>query len=108
MKSFTIQEISAKVEGVLIGNTDKAINGPEQLQVAGENHITFIGNKKYAKLWEHSGASAAVVDEKLNVEPGPNRALIKVKNADLAMAKILELFDPGLPSFDVIFIRQLL
>lgn len=100
MKSFTIKEISAKVEGVLIGNSDQIIYGPEQIQAASKNHITFIGNKKYAKLWEHSGASAAVVDEKIDVDPGLNRALIKVKNADLAMAKILELFDPGLPSFD--------
>ncbi|MCD4730606.1 MAG: UDP-3-O-(3-hydroxymyristoyl)glucosamine N-acyltransferase, partial [Bacteroidales bacterium] len=44
---------------------------------------------------------AAIVDEKLKVEPGGNRALIKVKSADLAMAKLLEVFDPGPPQFDV-------
>ena len=48
-----------------------------------------------------SKASAAVVDEKLKIEPGDNRALIRVKNADLAMAKLLALFDPGPPEIEV-------
>jgi len=100
MPSFTIQEINDLLKGELIGNTTNHITGPEQLERAGSQHITFIGNRKYVKLWESSGACAAVIDEKLNAEPGENRALIKVKNADLAMAKILEIFDPGLPEFE--------
>ncbi|MBU3926504.1 MAG: UDP-3-O-(3-hydroxymyristoyl)glucosamine N-acyltransferase [Bacteroidetes bacterium] len=100
MKSFTIQEINEILKGTLVGNSTNTIHGPEQLEKAGKNHITFVGNRKYVRLWESSGACAAIVDEKLNFEPGENRALIKVKNADLAMARLLEVFDPGLPSFD--------
>lgn len=100
MKSFTIQEINEIVEGVLVGNTFQQIQGPEQLERAQKHQITFIGNRKYVKLWESSKACAAIVDEKLELEPGENRAFIKVKNADLAMAKLLEVFDPGPPQFD--------
>lgn len=100
MKSFSIQEINEIVGGVLIGNTTQQIQGPEQLERAQIDQITFIGNRKYVKLWENSKACAAIVDEKLDFEPGENRALIKVKNADLAMGKILEVFDPGPPQFD--------
>jgi len=100
MKSFTIQEINDILKGTLVGNTTNTIHGPEQLEKANNNHITFVGNRKYVRLWETSGACAAIVDEKLNFEPGENRALIKVKNADLAMAKLLEVFDPGLPPFE--------
>ena len=100
MKSFTIQEINEIVEGVLVGNTSQQIQGPEQLERAQIHQITFIGNRKYLKLWETSKACAAIIDEKLELEPGENRALIKVKNADLAMAKILEIFDPGPPQLD--------
>ncbi len=100
MKSFTISEINAFLKGELIGNTSHLIDGPEQLEKAGNHHITFIGSKKYVRLWENSKACAAVADEKLTIEPGENRAIIKVKNADLAMAKILEMFDPGAPQFD--------
>ncbi len=100
MKSFTIHQINEILKGGLSGNTDRQINAPEQLERAGNNHITFIGNTKYAKLWGDSKACAAVIDEKLELEPGENRALIRVKNPDLAMAKVLEIFDPGPPQFD--------
>jgi UDP-3-O-[3-hydroxymyristoyl] glucosamine N-acyltransferase len=101
MKSFTIKEINKILKGELVGDTNQQINGPEQLEKAGNNHITFVGSKKYVRLWETSKACAAIVDEKLEIEPGENRALIKVKNADLAMARLLEVFDPGPPQFDV-------
>ncbi len=100
MKSFSIKEINDIINGELLGNTNQLIEGPEQLDRAEKNHISFIGSRKYIKLWKTSKACAAIVDEKLKVEPGENRALIKVKNADLAMGKLLEAFDPGPPQFD--------
>jgi len=100
MKSYSVQEINEILKGELVGNTTLQIIGPEQLERAGNSHITFVGNRKYVQLWESSNACAAIVDEKLKIEPGENRALIKVKNADLAMAKLLEVFDPGPPQFD--------
>ena len=101
MKSYTIEEINNIIKGELVGKTNQLINGPEQLDKAGSNHITFIGSSKYILQWETSKACAAIVNVNLDVEPGENRALIKVKNADLAMAKLLEVFDPGSPQFDV-------
>ena len=100
MKSHSIAEINAVLKGEVVGNTTYLITAPEQLEKAALNHITFIGNRKYAKLWSDSKASAAVIDETIPLEPGENRVLIKVKNADLAMAQILEFFDPGLPQLE--------
>ncbi len=100
MKSYSIKEINEILKGELVGNSTLQIHGPEQLERAGNEHITFVGNTKYVRLWEKSGACAAIVDEKLKIEPGENRALIRVKNADLAMAKLLELFNPDPPHFD--------
>lgn len=101
MKSYSIKEINDILQGELVGNTTHLIEGPEQLEKAGNNHITFVGSVKYVRLWEKSGACAAIVNEKFKIEAGENRALIKVKNADLAMAKLLEVFDPGPPQFDI-------
>ncbi|MGZ0017776.1 UDP-3-O-(3-hydroxymyristoyl)glucosamine N-acyltransferase [Yeosuana sp. AK3] len=100
MKSFTSQEINTILNGELIGNTTQRIDGPEQLEKAKINHITFIGSHKYVKLWANSKASIAIVNDHLMVEACENRAIIKVKNADLAMAKILDLFNPPTPVFD--------
>jgi len=100
MKSFNIEEINDLLKGKLIGSTSRQIEGPEELQKAKNNHISFIGSTKYLKYWEGSEACAAVVNDNLTIKPGHNRAIIMVKNADLAMAKILELFNPPSPEFE--------
>ncbi|MDD2820926.1 MAG: UDP-3-O-(3-hydroxymyristoyl)glucosamine N-acyltransferase [Flavobacterium sp.] len=101
MKSYSIQEINEILKGIIVGNTSHNITAPEQLEVAKTTEISFIGNKKYEKFWEGSKACAAIVNEDISIEPGENRAFIKVKNADLAMSQVLELFAPPTPLFEV-------
>ncbi|WP_064967553.1 UDP-3-O-(3-hydroxymyristoyl)glucosamine N-acyltransferase [Tenacibaculum ovolyticum] len=97
MKSFTIKEINSLVNGELIGDCSEKITAPEQIEKARKGEITFIGNKKFTRLWEKSNASAAIIDNKLDIQPGENKAFIKVANADLAMATLLEAFQPEAP-----------
>ena len=101
MKSYSIQEINEVLKGIIVGDTSHKITAPEQLELASTAEISFIGNKKYEKFWETSKACAAVVNEDISIEPGENRAFIKVKNADLAMSQVLELFAPPTPLFSV-------
>ncbi len=101
MKTYSIKEINDILKGELVGTTDQQITGPEELARAQNHHITFIGSRKFVKQWETSKACAAIVNDNLKIEAGEGRALIRVKNADLAMAKILEVFDPGPPQFDI-------
>lgn len=100
MKLFSIQEINTLLGGELVGNCTESIVAPEEIKQAEKEHITFIGNQKYVKLWEASKASAAIVYEGIKIEPGAGKAFIKVKNPDLAMAKLLEVFEPEAPCFD--------
>ena len=99
MKLFNIEEINEILQGELVGNTSQNISGPEQIEKANKNQITFVGSKKYVDQWTTSKACAAIVNMELDIEPFENRALIKVKNADLAMAKLLEIFNPEPPHF---------
>jgi UDP-3-O-[3-hydroxymyristoyl] glucosamine N-acyltransferase len=101
MKSYSIQEINEVLKGILVGDTSIKISAPEQLELANSTEISFIGNKKYEKYWESSKACAAVVNEDISIEPGKNKAFIKVKNADLAMSQVLELFAPPTPLFHI-------
>lgn len=101
MKSYSIQEINDILKGVIIGTTINKITAPEQIEIANDTEITFIGNKKYEKFWATSNACAAVVNEDISIEPGDDRVFIKVKNADLAMSQVLELFAPPAPLFNV-------
>jgi len=86
MKTFSIQEINDVLKGTIVGNISEKITAPEQLEMASSTEISFIGNKKFEKYWENSKACVAVVNEDIGIEPGENRAFIKVKNADLAMS----------------------
>lgn len=101
MKTYTIQEINQVIKGEIVGNTTAIITAPEQLEEAKETEISFIGNKKYEKFWSDSKACVAVVNQDISIEPGENRAFIKVSNADLAMSQVLEMFAPPTPVFSV-------
>jgi UDP-3-O-[3-hydroxymyristoyl] glucosamine N-acyltransferase len=97
MKQYTTEEINQAVNGTLDGSPTIMITGVEQISEATTNQLTFIGEKKYIKLWGQSRASAAIVNNILDVEPGKNRALFRVTDADLAMALVLQLFEPEPP-----------
>lgn len=100
MKSYSARQICELLNGELLGDTSVSITAPEQLERATEGQITFIGSKKYEKLWEGSKASVAVVNTDIAILPGDGRAFIKVQNADLAMSQVLELFAGDPPVFD--------
>jgi len=96
MNQFSIQEIAEQVSGELVGNKDTVITGLEEIEQAISGQLTFIGSRKYAKLWEHSQASAALINHNLDLAPG-KRSLVRVASADLAIAQVLELFAPPAP-----------
>jgi UDP-3-O-[3-hydroxymyristoyl] glucosamine N-acyltransferase len=101
MKTYTIEEINQVIKGEIVGNTTTIITAPEQLEAAKDTEISFIGNKKYEKFWSDSKACVAVVNQDISIEPGENRAFIKVSNADLAMSQVLEMFAPPMPVFSL-------
>lgn len=98
-KSFSLAEINQVIKGTVVGDTSQIIFAPQQLESATTNEISFIGNKKYERLWNNSNACVAIVNEDIAIEPGENRAFIKVKNADLALCQVLELFAEAPPLF---------
>ncbi|NQY31077.1 MAG: UDP-3-O-(3-hydroxymyristoyl)glucosamine N-acyltransferase [Flavobacteriaceae bacterium] len=100
MTSFTIEAINAILKGEIIGNTTQEITGIEEIKRAEKHQVTFIGSLKYARFWKDSNACIAVVNDNINIEPGEGKAFIKVKNADLVMAQLLDQFTPQPPQFD--------
>ena len=100
MKNYSVKEIAEKINGNLLGSTTTFITGPEQIEYANDTQITFIGSKKFVKQWETSKACAVVVNEDIDIPATENRAVIKVKNADIAMSAILDMYAPESPVFD--------
>lgn len=93
----TIQTIAERVEGEVVGSREVSVVGLEALERAGADQLTFIGDARHARRWGESGAGAALVTRGLEPEPTDQRPLIFVDSADLAMARILELFAPDQP-----------
>ncbi|WP_010251353.1 UDP-3-O-(3-hydroxymyristoyl)glucosamine N-acyltransferase [Myroides injenensis] len=101
MKSYTLNELNNVLNGIVIGNTSKQIKAAEQLEKAKDWQISFIGHKKYERLWDDSQASIAIVNNDISILPGIDRAFIKVDNVDIALARLLTLFAPKMPSFKI-------
>jgi UDP-3-O-[3-hydroxymyristoyl] glucosamine N-acyltransferase len=99
MKRFQLNELNEIIKGEIVGNTSQLVSSPEELETANSSQITFIGSKKFEKLWAISKASIAIVNDDISIEPGENRAFIKVKNADLTMCEVVALFAPPSPVF---------
>lgn len=95
--THTTGSIAQAVNGRLVGRADLAIADLAALDQAGSQSLTFIRDKKFAVQWAGSKAAGALVTEGMTV-PGHDeagRALIYVADADLAMVKVLGLFDRG-------------
>ena len=108
----TSSQLAVLVGGALEGAGDIAFTGLSSLADATEHEATFITSDAHAKLWEHSRARIAIVGNqvKSQLSNSPTnsalsststqsaqiqaRALIRVDNADLAVAKVLEFFAP--------------
>ncbi|MGB5318620.1 UDP-3-O-(3-hydroxymyristoyl)glucosamine N-acyltransferase [Eudoraea sp.] len=100
MISFTAQDLNKSVDGKLIGDISEEIIGLETVDRAEKGEATFIGSVKYAKKWGDSKASLVFFSKGIPMEPHKGAALIEVANADLAMAKLLDLFSPESPNFE--------
>ncbi|MEE9404476.1 MAG: UDP-3-O-(3-hydroxymyristoyl)glucosamine N-acyltransferase [Algisphaera sp.] len=94
MNAFTSTDVAQWVDGRVIGASDVVLHGLAQIDEAQTGDLTFVGDKAYVDRWPASSASAAIVEQDMILEPGSDRALIVVNNADLAMAKVLDHLAP--------------
>ncbi len=92
--TFTTQSIADLVGGKLVGPGDLVITGLEQLALAAEGQLSFIGDERHAERWVDTAATAALITRGLEAAPRDGKALIFVDNADLAMAAVLDAFAP--------------
>ena len=66
MKSYTLGDLAAHVDGQVLGDADIEITSAAGLAQAGSGDISFLANRKYTRLVKTTGASAVVVKEKFD------------------------------------------
>lgn len=100
---YTTSDLAERVHGELRGRSDLTIVGINSMDEAKATEITFIADAAHARRWREVVACAAVVSKGLEPERHnpQSRALIFVPNAELAVIKLLSLFEPPSPSPDI-------
>lgn len=89
--SYSVKEIAQILGGEVLGDPEIKINGFASADSAREGNVTFAENEKFFEQAQQSGASAIVVDKEFKSE---KKTLIRVKNARVAFARLLQLFYP--------------
>lgn len=92
---FTAADIAKHLQGEVIGDGSVPIKGFAQADTAKPGDLTFAENEDYFARAESSSASAILVSGNFTSQ---SKVLIRVANARVAFAKVLNLFFPS-PKF---------
>lgn len=79
------------------GSEHQLITSLATLEEATAEQLTFVGNEKYAAQLPASQAAAAIVQRRIKVPPDWESRILRVDEADLAVATVLNLFAPEIP-----------
>jgi UDP-3-O-[3-hydroxymyristoyl] glucosamine N-acyltransferase len=74
-----------------------SISGVATLSEATERDLSFVGDDKYLPQFAASKAAAFVVQKRVKLPADVSRPILFVDHADLAMARVAELFAPPVP-----------
>lgn len=94
--SLTAGELASALGGRLVGAAGARVENLQSLDAADARSLTFIRGEKFARSWAGSAAAVALVAEGVDV-PGHDpdrRALIFVREPDVAMVRALDLLRP--------------
>lgn len=88
---FTTGELAKTLRARLEGSPDLPLHGMATLESARPGTLTFVRSQEYARAWASCRASAAIVTEGVELPaPGPEKAILRVANADHALIVVLD------------------
>jgi UDP-3-O-[3-hydroxymyristoyl] glucosamine N-acyltransferase len=93
----TLADIAELLGTLAPAGAAQIVRGVATIADAGPDELTFVTSDTYAKQLPSSRAAAAIVHRKVHVPAGYAGAIFIVDDADLAVAKVLELFAPPVP-----------
>ncbi len=90
--TFTVSDISERVRGEVCGDGSTLLTGFASAENAREGDLTFADKETYFLAAENSAASAILISGDLS---SSKKALIRVRDARIAVARLLPLFFPS-------------
>jgi UDP-3-O-[3-hydroxymyristoyl] glucosamine N-acyltransferase len=97
MQSIALSQIANLIGASATNLPNVQVSGLATLDEATASDLSFLGSETYLHDFEKTKAAAVIVSRKLRLPPGPGPATLIVDDADLAVARVLELFAPPIP-----------
>lgn len=94
----TLADIAELLETTAPAGAERMIiRGVGTLSEASADELTFVAAEKHAPQLQSTRAAAAIVQRRINLPAQWEARSLRVDDADLAVAKVLELFAPPVP-----------
>jgi len=91
--NFTAKQISELVNGIVEGNPETTINQVSRIEEGKPGSISFLSNPLYTHFIYTTEASIVIVNKSFIQEHPVKSTLIRVDSAEVAFAKLLELYN---------------
>ncbi len=89
---FTAQHIAECINGEVIGDSSVKITSVARIESGKPGNLIFLGNLKYEEFLYKSKASVVILNKGFEPSTPLNMTIIKVDDAYMAIASVLELF----------------
>lgn len=90
---FTAQQIASVINGTVEGNAEVKVNYVSKIEEGKPGTISFLANPKYTPYIYDTKASIVIVSKDFQPEKPVSATLIRVEDAYLAFAKLLEYYN---------------
>jgi UDP-3-O-[3-hydroxymyristoyl] glucosamine N-acyltransferase len=97
-RTHTLSEIAALLNcSIPSAAGARVITGVASLAQAKETELTYLSSDQFLKQFDTTRAAAAIVHKRVKLAQEPRLIVLIVDDAELAVAKVLELFAPPVP-----------
>ena len=90
---FTVEQIAGLLGGEIIGDANRKVQTLAKIEEGHEGALSFLSNPSYASYIYSTKASAVIVNKDFVAEKPISTTMIKVEDARLAFAKLLEMYN---------------
>src|SRR5688572_9576409 len=97
MATCTLYELATILNCASPSDSQRTVTGIRSLSDAQEHDLSFLGSDKYLDDVARTEAAAVIVHKRVKLPPDHGKRILVVDDADLAVARLLELFAPPVP-----------
>lgn len=95
MSEFRVGDLAARVGGTVEGDPEAVVTGIAPVEEAGPGDLTFVTSRAWERALSGARPTAILAPEGLLADGAPAEALIRVRDPQVAVGRLLPLFYPG-------------